>query len=99
MPSSELQLQYQNFKNALQQLAQKIGDVEQEAEEHKYVQSVLSCLSHDAHDAHDAFIVHYHSNLAQFFFFPPPSSHRSLLKSKFSPCLQTVFPTPLFALI
>ena len=32
---SELQTQYQNFKNTLQQLAQKIGDVEQEAEEHK----------------------------------------------------------------
>jgi prefoldin subunit 2 len=32
---SELQTQYQTFKNTLQQLAQKIGDVEQEAEEHK----------------------------------------------------------------
>jgi prefoldin subunit 2 len=31
----ELQLQYTNFKNGLQQLAQKIGDVETEAEEHK----------------------------------------------------------------
>ena len=31
----ELQLQYTNFKNTLQQLAQKIGDIEQEAEEHK----------------------------------------------------------------
>ena len=31
----ELQLQYTTFKNNLQQLAQKIGDVEQEAEEHK----------------------------------------------------------------
>lgn len=31
----ELQLQYSNFKNTLQQLAQKIGDIEQEAEEHK----------------------------------------------------------------
>jgi prefoldin subunit 2 len=32
---AELQNQYQTFKNALSQLAQKIGDVEQEAEEHK----------------------------------------------------------------
>jgi hypothetical protein len=30
----ELQLQYTNYKNGLQQIAQKIGDVEQEAEEH-----------------------------------------------------------------
>lgn len=36
---SELQAQYGNYKNALQQLAQKIGDVEQEAEEHKCVLS------------------------------------------------------------
>lgn len=34
----DLQVQYTNFKNALQQIAQKIGDVEQEAEEHKCVQ-------------------------------------------------------------
>ena len=32
----ELQLQYTTYKNNLQQLAQKIGDVEQETEEHKY---------------------------------------------------------------
>lgn len=32
----ELQIQYQSYKNNLQQLAQKIGDVEQETEEHKY---------------------------------------------------------------
>lgn len=31
----ELQVQYQSYKNILQQLASKIGDVEQEAEEHK----------------------------------------------------------------
>jgi prefoldin subunit 2 len=37
--NAELQLQYTNFKNTLQQLAQKIGDIEQEAEEHKYVSS------------------------------------------------------------
>ena len=29
-------MQYQNYKNNLQQIASKIGDVEQEAEEHKY---------------------------------------------------------------
>jgi hypothetical protein len=29
-------VQYSTYKNSLQQLAQKIGDVEQEAEEHKY---------------------------------------------------------------
>jgi len=32
---AELQLQYSAYKNTLQQLAQKIGDIEQEAEEHK----------------------------------------------------------------
>ncbi|KAF8456302.1 Prefoldin [Terfezia claveryi] len=31
----ELQLQYSNYKNSLQQLASKIGDIEQETEEHK----------------------------------------------------------------
>jgi hypothetical protein len=34
---TELQNQYSNYKAALQQLASKIGDVEQEAEEHKSV--------------------------------------------------------------
>ena len=33
----ELQQQYTNYKNSLQQLAQKIGDVEADTEEHKYV--------------------------------------------------------------
>jgi prefoldin subunit 2 len=28
-------VQYSTYKNTLQQIAQKIGDVEQEAEEHK----------------------------------------------------------------
>jgi prefoldin subunit 2 len=37
--SVELQTQYSNYKSTLQQLAQKIGDIEQEAEEHKYVTS------------------------------------------------------------
>jgi hypothetical protein len=32
---AELQTEYQNYKNTLQQLAQKIGDIEQETEEHK----------------------------------------------------------------
>ncbi|KAI9669355.1 MAG: hypothetical protein M1831_000391 [Alyxoria varia] len=40
----ELQYQYQNYKNTLQQLAQKIGDVEQEIEEHKYVHETLPTL-------------------------------------------------------
>lgn len=40
----ELQLQYSNYKNGLQQIAQKIGDVEQEAEEHKFVPSSLSAV-------------------------------------------------------
>ncbi|KAK3300376.1 uncharacterized protein B0H64DRAFT_369640 [Chaetomium fimeti] len=31
----DLQVQYSTYKNTLQQIAQKIGDVEQEAEEHK----------------------------------------------------------------
>lgn len=35
----ELQQQYTNYKNGLQQIASKIGDVESEAEEHKFVPS------------------------------------------------------------
>jgi hypothetical protein len=35
----ELQTTYQNYKNTLQTIAQKIGDIEQEAEEHKYVET------------------------------------------------------------
>lgn len=38
---TELQIQYQSYKNNLQAIAGKIGDVEQEAEEHKYVGSVI----------------------------------------------------------
>lgn len=38
----ELQNQYSTYKNTLQQLAQKIGDVEQEAEEHKYDSILLT---------------------------------------------------------
>ncbi|MCJ1252712.1 hypothetical protein MMC24_000518 [Lignoscripta atroalba] len=43
----ELQLQYTNYKNNLQQLAQKIGDVEQETEEHKLVLETLDPLPED----------------------------------------------------
>ncbi|CAK7568114.1 MAG: Cochaperone prefoldin complex subunit [Sporothrix epigloea] len=41
----DLQVQYSNFKNALQQIAQKIGDVEQEADEHKLVLETLEPLA------------------------------------------------------
>ena len=34
---TELQQQYTNYKNSLQQLAQRIGEIEQDTEEHKYV--------------------------------------------------------------
>lgn len=43
----DLQLQYTTFKNTLQQIAQKIGDVEQEAEEHKLVLETLDPLPGD----------------------------------------------------
>lgn len=33
----DLQAQYNNHKTALQTLAQKVGEIEQEIEEHKYV--------------------------------------------------------------
>ncbi|KAK5787824.1 hypothetical protein VI817_010321 [Penicillium citrinum] len=42
-----LKSQYTNFKNTLQQLAQKIGDIEQEAEEHKLVIDTLDPLPED----------------------------------------------------
>lgn len=32
---ADLQVQYSNYKDTLQQIASKIGSVEQEAEEHK----------------------------------------------------------------
>lgn len=41
---TDLQVTYSNYKNTLQQIAQKIGDIEQEAEEHKYVRFTC-CLS------------------------------------------------------
>ncbi|KAF2754260.1 Prefoldin beta-like protein [Pseudovirgaria hyperparasitica] len=40
----ELQTQYTNYKNTLQQIAQKIGDVEQETDEHKLVLETLQPL-------------------------------------------------------
>ncbi|KAK1996376.1 prefoldin subunit [Colletotrichum falcatum] len=43
----DLQNQYGIYKNTLQQIAQKIGDVEQEAEEHKLVLETLQPLSGD----------------------------------------------------
>ncbi|ERS97981.1 hypothetical protein HMPREF1624_06153 [Sporothrix schenckii ATCC 58251] len=43
----DLQVQYTNYKNALQQIAQKIGDVEQEADEHKLVLETLEPLPAD----------------------------------------------------
>ncbi|KAI9811320.1 MAG: hypothetical protein M1827_005479 [Pycnora praestabilis] len=43
----ELQTQYSNYKNNLQQIAQKIGDVEQETEEHKLVLETLEPLPQD----------------------------------------------------
>ena len=44
---TDLQVQYTNYKNALQQIAQKIGDVEQEADEHKLVLETLEPLPAD----------------------------------------------------
>ncbi|QPH01014.1 hypothetical protein C2857_005200 [Epichloe festucae Fl1] len=41
----DLQSTYSNYKNTLQQIAQKIGDIEQEAEEHKLVLETLEPLS------------------------------------------------------
>lgn len=43
----DLQQQYTTYKNNLQQLAQRIGDVEQETEEHKLVLETLSPLPQD----------------------------------------------------
>ncbi|RMZ08799.1 hypothetical protein D0862_03827 [Hortaea werneckii] len=43
----ELQVQYSNYKDTLQAIAQKIGDVEQEAEEHKLVLETLTPLPGD----------------------------------------------------
>ncbi|KAI5293327.1 hypothetical protein KEM52_005644 [Ascosphaera acerosa] len=43
----ELQAQYQAYKNSLQQLAQKVGEIEYEAEEHKLVITSLEPLPKD----------------------------------------------------
>lgn len=39
----ELQAQYQGYKNTLQTIAQKIGDIEQETEEHRCAKESLRC--------------------------------------------------------
>ncbi|QIW95317.1 hypothetical protein AMS68_000835 [Peltaster fructicola] len=41
----DLQVQYSNYKDTLQAIASKIGDVEQETEEHKLVLETLTPLS------------------------------------------------------
>jgi hypothetical protein len=41
----ELQQQYESYKTGLQQIASKIGDVEVEAEEHRFVARPHSCLN------------------------------------------------------
>nr|POF15972.1 putative prefoldin subunit 2 [Quercus suber] len=43
----DLQVQYSNYKDTLQAIASKIGDVEQEAEEHKLVLETLTPLPGD----------------------------------------------------
>ncbi|RKU40606.1 hypothetical protein DL546_001579 [Coniochaeta pulveracea] len=43
----DLQVQYSAYKDTLQQIASKIGSVEQEAEEHKLVLETLSPLPED----------------------------------------------------
>ena len=39
-----LQTLYTNYKNTLQSLAQKVGEIEQEIEEHKFVTETLQTL-------------------------------------------------------
>ncbi|KAJ4416355.1 Cochaperone prefoldin complex subunit [Gnomoniopsis sp. IMI 355080] len=43
----DLQMQYSTYKNTIQQLAQKIGDVEQERDEHIAVLETLEPLAGD----------------------------------------------------
>ncbi|OAP63222.1 prefoldin subunit 2 [Fonsecaea erecta] len=43
----DLQSQYTNYKNTLQSLAQKVGEIEQEIEEHKLVMETLQPLPQD----------------------------------------------------
>ncbi|PSR99411.1 Prefoldin beta-like protein [Coniella lustricola] len=40
----DLQVQYSTFKNTIQQLAQKVGDIEQEKDEHSAVLATLEPL-------------------------------------------------------
>lgn len=44
LQTTDLQATYSNYKNTLQQIAQKIGDIEQEAEEHKYAHPPSPCI-------------------------------------------------------
>ena len=46
---SELQMQYSNFKDTLQNIASQIGNVEQEVEEHKYVEPTFSSVVSPSH--------------------------------------------------
>lgn len=48
---TDLQAQYTNFKNTLQTLAQKVGEIEQEVEEHKCVPCLLNFSLHSRFDA------------------------------------------------
>ncbi|OCT54160.1 putative prefoldin subunit 2 [Cladophialophora carrionii] len=43
----DLQSQYSNYKDTLQSLAQKVGEIEQEIEEHKLVMETLEPLPQD----------------------------------------------------
>ncbi|RMZ83520.1 hypothetical protein DV737_g1614, partial [Chaetothyriales sp. CBS 132003] len=43
----DLQTQYTNYKNTLQSLAQKVGEIEQEIEEHRLVMESLQPLPHN----------------------------------------------------
>jgi hypothetical protein len=46
---SDLQTQYTNYKNTLQSLAQKIGEIEQDIDEHRYgckQKSIVKLLVH-----------------------------------------------------
>ncbi|RMD41592.1 hypothetical protein DV735_g3532, partial [Chaetothyriales sp. CBS 134920] len=43
----DLQTQYSNYKNTLQSLAQKVGEIEQEIEEHRLVMESLQPLPQD----------------------------------------------------
>lgn len=61
---AELQLQYTNFKNTLQQLAQKIGDMEQEGEEHKSVDPLSCLLWHDELRSLEDVVTHVFVKLA-----------------------------------